>query len=94
MSEDRICTSCFYSHRTDVHFRGCPHENKEELYVIWNKKKQVCETTEKTIRPLPTEFPTHWQYFTMCEPPKCSGFECNRAHGKAELDAWNETLSK
>lgn len=88
MSEFQICEDCFYKHRTNVDFDSCPHGDKH-VYCTWNVDRQTCETTAKSIRPLPE---VSVRQFYMCNPLFCRGKECTYAHGKPELKNWNQLL--
>lgn len=96
MSHDYVCADCFYSYRSDIHFKGCDHVTNSNIYYTWNSVSNICETTAASSRPFPANHPPSLHCFKMCDPRKniCKRDKCTYAHGKDECDKWNEELRR
>ena len=93
MSDESVCRNCFYDNHTVPKF-SCTHNTRERVYTKWNDEEGRHETTEKSVRPIPKEFPPYLDHVAMCDPYRgtCGGDQCTFAHGRAEQRAWNSIL--
>lgn len=91
---DMCCKTCFYKHRTNSEWTGCPHDDEEKISVSWNEERGVAETTAASIRPFPANFSRRIYGVGMCNPHKfnCPGDKCTYAHGPEERSQWNYIL--
>ena len=89
-----ICKECFYKYRC-TRLVQCPHNPStgNGVFVKWNGKGGRLETTERSIRPIPTHLPAYVNNIVMCDPKTCRKDECMYAHGQEEQREWNRILS-
>lgn len=89
-----VCKKCFYEHRINADFDGCPHTSRV-VQCTWNQRQQWCETTALCIREIPQNFPYNLVYnVRICNPYKrvCKNDKCTFAHGPAEQKDWQQKL--